>query len=224
MAKVRKLADLRELFPKHSVLAVNGQTVALFDEKGRPCTYTFQGDEKTVVTERITEVTVNSVFGEGDGAVSVPVEQLVGTVQVRLDATKAALDKTAKENADLTAKINAMTEAEKKRREKLVRDAVNSELKENRECFKGEADIDEHLCDDLLTDERVCKYAEMVDCDGNFCGDERARADVNDKCNKAVREAKKVQREKKNSHIDWGTIVEGNPESGKTAIDKFMED
>ena len=224
MAKVRKLADMSALFPAYTVLAVNGQTVALLDEKGRTCTYTFRENEDTVVTEQIIEVAANSVFGEGENAVNVPVEQLVGTVQARLDATKIALDKVTKENADLTAKINAMTEAEKKRREKLVRDAINGELSENRECFKDEADIDEHLCDELLTDERICKYAEMVDCDGNFCGDERARADVNDKCNKAVREAKKTQREKNNSHFNWGTIVEGNPEAGKTAIDKFMED
>ena len=224
MAKVRKLADMSSLFPAYTVLGVNGQTVALLDEKGRTCTYTFRENEDTVVTEQIVEVAANSLFGEGDNAVSVPVEQLVGTVQARLDATKAALDKATKENTDLTAKINAMTEAEKKRREKLVRDAVNSELAENRECFKGEADIDEHLCDELLTDERVCKYAEMVDCDGNFCGDERARADVNDKCNKAVREAKKERQAKNNSHFDWGTIVEGNPEAGKTSIDKILED
>ena len=224
MAKVRKIDDLRSLFPAHTVLGVNGQSVALLDEKGHACVYTFRDNETTVVNEQIVEVAANSVFGEGDSAVVVSSDELVGAVQARLDATKTALDKATKENADLTAKINAMTEAEKKRREKLVRDAVNSELAENRECFKGEADIDEHLCDELLTDERVCKYAEMVDCDGNFCGDERARADVNDKCNKAVREAKKERQAKNNSHFDWGTIVEGNPEAGKTSIDKILED
>ena len=224
MAKVRKIDDLRSLFPAHTVLAVNGQSVALLNEKGHACVYTFRDNETTVVNEQIVEVAANSVFGEGDSAVVVSSDELVGAVQARLDATKTALDKATAENADLTAKINAMTEAEKKRREKLVRDAVNSELAENRECFKGEADIDEHLCDELLTDERVCKYAEMVDCDGNFCGDERARADVNDKCNKAVREAKKERQAKNNSHFDWGTIVEGNPEAGKTSIDKILED
>ena len=117
-----------------------------------------------------------------------------------------------------------MTEAEKRRREKLVRDAVNSELAENRECFKNEADIDEHLCDELLTDECVSKYAEMVDCDGNFCGDERACADVNAKCNKAVREAKKAQQSKNNSRFNWGAIVEDNPEAGMTSIDKILKD
>ena len=224
MAKVRKIDDLRSLFPAHTVLGVNGQSVALLDEKGHACVYTFRDNETTVVNEQIVEVAANSVFGEGDSAVVVSSDELVGAVQARLDATKTALDKATAENADLTAKINAMTEAEHKRREKLVRDAVNSELAENRECFKGEADIDEHLCDELLTDERVCKYAEMVDCDGNFCGDERARADVNDKCNKAVREAKKERQAKNNSHFDWGTIVEGNPEAGKTSIDKILED
>lgn len=224
MAKVRKIDDLRPLFPAHTVLAVNGQSVALLNEKGHACVYTFRDNETTVVNEQIVEVAANSVFGEGENAVVVSSDELVGAVQARLDSTKTALEKVTAENADLTAKINAMAEAEKKRREKLVRDAVNSELAENRECFNGEADIDEHLCDDLLTDERVCKYAEMVDNDGNFCGDERARSDVNDRCNKAVREAKKAQQKKNNSHIDFGRIIEGEAATGMTSIDKILAD
>lgn len=222
--KVRKIDDLRLMFPDYTVLAVNGQTVALLNEKGCPCVYTFRDNENTVVTEQICEVAVNSVFKEGENTVDVPVEQLVGTVQARLDATKTALDKATAENAKLMAKINAMTETEKKRREKLVRDAVNSELAENRECFKNEVEIDEHLCDDLLTDERIGKYAEMVDADDNFIGDARARADVNDKCNKAVREAKKARLEKNNAHFNWDGIVEDKPEAGKTSIDKILQD
>ncbi len=224
MAKVRKIDDLRPMFPDYTVLAVKGQTVALLSSKGCPCVYTFRANEDTVVPEQICEVAVNSVFGEGDNAVDVSAEQLVGGVQARLDATKIALDRATTENAELTAKINAMVEAEKKRREKLVRDAVNSELAENRECFANEADLDEHLCDDLLNADRIGKYAEMVDDDGNFCGDERARADVNSRCNKAVRKAKQARQANNNSHVNWGELIEGNSNVGKTSIDKILED
>ena len=224
MAKVRKIDEMRAKFPGYTVLAVNGQSVALLNAKGSPCFYTFQDDENTVVTEKINEVNVNSVFGEGESTVNVPVEQLVGSIQAKLNSAQKALDDATAENARLNEKIKAMTDAEAKRREKLVRDAVNSELAENRECYKNEAEIDEHLCDDLLTDESVAKYTEMVDGDGNFCGDERARADVNAKCNKVVREAKKARQAKNNSHFDLGKLIEDNPGAGKTSIDKILED
>ena len=93
MAKVRKIDDLRSLFPTHTVLGVNGQSVALLDERGHACLYTFRDDETTVVNEQIVEVAANSIFGEGDGAITVPAELLVGEVQARLNATKTALDK-----------------------------------------------------------------------------------------------------------------------------------
>ena len=224
MAKVRKIDEMRAMFPDYTVLAVNGQSVALLNAKGSPCFYTFRDDENTVVTEKINEVNVNSVFGEGENTVDVPVEQLVGAVQAKLNSAQKALDDTTAENARLNEKIKAMTDAETKRREKLVRDAINSELAENRECYKNEAEIDEHLCDDLLTDEKVAEYTEMVDGDGNFCGDERARADVNAKCNKVVREAKKARQAKNNSHFDLGKLIEDNPGAGKTSIDKILED
>ena len=224
MAKVRKIDEMRAKFPGYAVLAVNGQSVALLSERGCPCFYTFRDDEDTVVTEKINEVNVNSVFGEGENTVDVPVEQLVGSIQAKLNSAQKALDDATAENARLNEKIKAMTDAEAKRREKLVRDAVNSELAENRECYKNEAEIDEHLCDDLLTDESVAKYTEMVDGDGNFCGDERARADVNAKCNKVVREAKKARQAKNNSHFDLGKLIEDNPGAGKTSIDKILED
>ena len=203
MAKVRKIDDLRAMFPDYTVLAVNGQSVALLNAKGSPCFYTFQDDENTVVTEKINEVNVNSVFGEGESTVNVPVEQLVGSIQAKLNSTQKALDDATGENTRLNEKIKAMTDAETRRREKLVKDAINSELAENRECYKNEAEIDEHLCDDLLTDASVAKYTEMVDGDGNFCGDERARADVNAKCNKVVREAKKARANAQKTRYAW---------------------
>lgn len=224
MAKVRKIDDLRSLFPAYTVLGVNGQSVALLDEKGHACVYTFRENETTVVPEQIIEVAANSVFGAGETAVDVPVEDIIGPVQAQLNATKAALDKVTADNASLTAKINEMTEAERKRREKLVKDAINSELAENRECFKGEADIDEHLCDDLLTDERVCKYAEMVDCDGNFCGDERARADVNDKCNKAIREAKKARNNTRMTFFAWDKEGEAGKATEPTGVEAYINE
>ena len=134
---------------------------------------------------------------------NVPIEQLVGSVQAQLNSTKEALDAATKENAELKAKVNDMTEAERKRRVKLVKDAIKAEFTENREAYKDDAELDEHLCDELLTDVCVGKYAEMVNAEGEFIGDAKARDDVNAKCNKIVRDAKKEKAKNNATHIHY---------------------
>lgn len=191
MAKVRKVDDLRSMFPNHTVLGVNGQSVALLNEKGRCCSYTFQENENTVVPERIEEIAVNSVFGEGDNAINISAEELVGAVQAQLNSTKTALDKATAENAELTAKINEMTEAERKRRKKVVEKAIKSRLDENKKDCGN--DIDEHLCDDMLTDDCIGKYAEM-EKDGEFCGDTAAQTEVDARCMRKLKEASKARK------------------------------
>lgn len=231
MAKKMHIDDLRSKFDGYTVLGVNGLNVALLNQSnGRCCTYPFGENEDTVLPERIAEVSVNCAFGEGDAAVDVPIEQIIGSVQAQLNSTKSALDEATKENAELKAKVNDMTAAERKRRVKLVKDAIKAELAENREAYKDDAELDEHLCDELLTDECVGKYAEMVNAEGEFIGDAKARDDVNAKCNKVVRDAKK-EKAKNNAakhKYAWengGMGDEGAPEgSGSTAIENILKD
>ena len=225
MAKVRKIDDLRSLFPNHTVLGVNGQSVALLNEKGRCCSYTFQENENTVVPERIEEIAVNSVFGEGENAIDISAEELVGSVQAQLNSTKTALDDKTKECADLTAKINAMTEAEYVRRKKVVEKAIRESLNENRAQYG--ADIDEHYCDDMLTDERLSNYAKMEEKDG-FCGENAARTEVDARCMRKLREVNKARQNTAKPKYAWelgGEGYEDKPESGiNTAIDNILKD
>lgn len=228
MAKKKwHIEDLREKFNGHTVLGVNGLNVALLNQSnGRCCTYAFGENEDTVLPERIEEIPVNCSFGEGENAIDVPIEQIVGSVQAQLNSTKSALDKATAENAELTAKINAMTEAEKKRREKVVRDAIKSCLDENRAQYGN--DIDEHYCDDMLTDEMVSNYACMEDEHG-FCGDNAARTEVDARCMRKIREVNKAKNNAAQPVYAWmtgnDTGAEGKPESGiKTAIDNILAD
>lgn len=225
MAKVRKIDDLRSLFPNHTVLGVNGQSVALLNEKGRCCSYTFQENENTVVPERIEEVAVNSVFGEGENAINISAEELVGSVQAQLNSTKTALDKATAENAELTAKINAMTEAEYLRRKKVVERAIRETFDDNRRQYDG--DIDEHFVDDLLTDECLSNYARMEDKDG-FCGENAARTEVDARCMRKLREVNKARQNTAKPKYAWelgGEGYEDKPESGiNTAIDNILKD
>lgn len=225
MAKVRKIDDLRSLFPNHTVLGAKGQSVALLNEKGRCCSYTFQENENTVVPERIEEIAVNSVFGEGENAIDISAEELVGSVQAQLNSTKTALDDKTKECADLTAKINAMTEAEYERRKRLVERVIRETLEDNRRDYGD--DIAEDFVDDLLTDECISNYARMEDKDG-FCGDNNARTEVDARCMRKLRDISKARQNAAQHKFAWengGEGEEGKPESGiANAIDNILKD
>lgn len=198
MAKVRNIDDLRSMFPEYTVLGVNGQNVALLDKQYRPCSYAFVENEMTVCPERIQRAAVNSIFGEGDKAVSVSAEQLVGDVVARYNATKTALDNATKENADLTAKINAMAEAEKKRRKKVVESAIKDKVKDAKR--NAGCEIADDICDDMLTDAALNEFAEM-EKNGEFVGDSVAVEKVSARLYNKVCEANKAKQEAKNNAI-----------------------
>ena len=222
MAKVRKIDDLRSLFPNHTVLGVNGQSVALLNEKGRCCSYTFQENENTVVPERIEEIAVNSVFGEGENAIDISAEELVGSVQAQLNSTKTALDKATAENAELTAKINAMTEAEHRRRVDLVRSVIKDKLSYMQK--NGGCDISDNACDDLLTDEALNDFAAMTDKDGAFNGDKIAAEKVSARCAEKMCEANKAKNNAKETRFAWENGGESEGVTEKTGIDAYLSE
>lgn len=218
MAKVRKIDDLRSLFPNHTVLGVNGQSVALLNEKGRCCSYTFQENENTVVPERIEEIAVNSVFGEGENAIDVSAEELVGSVQAQLNSTKTALDDKTKECAELTAKINAMTEAERVRRRKAVETAIRMRVRQLKET--SGCDIADNICDDMLTDEALNEYADMEDKNGAFCGDAKAIEKVSARCMDKVCEANIARKNSVKELFPFEKQLNGEEE--ETGIDREL--
>lgn len=219
--KTLHIEDVKSKFPNYIVLGVKGQTVAMLNEKYRCCTYTFGENEETVAPERIEQIAVNANFGEGDNVVSVPVENFTGVLQAKLNSVQIALNEATEENAQLKAKVNEMTEAEKKRRQKLVKEAIKNELAENRKAYENDADIDEHLCDEMLTDESINNYAAMEE-NGEFCGDSKARDAVNAKVNKVVREAKVARRNATKPMLDLGQIIKNSSTETDSGVNKSI--
>lgn len=212
--KILNLDDIRDKFEGYTVLGCNGLSVALLSDEGRTFTYTFQENEDTVVPSRIEAVAVNSVFGEGDGAVTVSAEQLIGTEKSQLNAAKVALEKEVQKNAELTAKLNKMEEQETARRKEAVKAAIKSRLADNKhDCGY---DLPDTLCDRLMTDECIGKYAGMVDEHGAFCGEKQAMCDVDALCMDEIRKENKAKAEQKakNNGFKWSNIRDGADESG----------
>lgn len=208
--KILNLDDIRDKFEGYTVLGCNGLSVALLSDEGRTFKYTFQENEDTVVPSRIEAVAVNSVFGEGDGAVTISAEQLIGTEKSQLNAAKAALEKEVQKNAELTAKLNKMEEQETARRKEAVKAAIKSRLADNKhDCGY---DLPDTLCDSLMTDECIGKYAGMVDEHGAFCGEKQAMCDVDALCMDEIRKENKAKA--KNNGFKWSNIRDGADESG----------
>lgn len=222
MAKVRKIDDLRSLFPNHTVLGAKGQSVALLNEKGRCCSYTFQENENTVVPERIEEIAVNSVFGEGENAIDISAEELVGSVQAKLLASQDAVKDLTEEKGRLEAKINAMTEAEHRRRVDLVRSVIKDKLSYMQK--NGGCDISDNACDDLLTDEALNDFAAMTDKDGAFNGDKIAAEKVSARCAEKMCEANKAKNNAKETRFAWENGGEGEGVTEKTGIDAYLSE
>ena len=208
--KILNLDDIRDKFEGYTVLGCNGLSVALLSDEGRTFKYTFQENEDTVVPSRIEAVAVNSVFGEGDGAVTISAEQLIGTEKSQLNAAKAALEKEVQKNAELTAKLNKMEEQETARRKEAVKAVIKSRLADNKhDCGY---DLPDTLCDSLMTDECIGKYAGMVDEHGAFCGEKQAMCDVDALCMDEIRKENKAKA--KNNGFKWSNIRDGADESG----------
>lgn len=205
--KFLNVGEAKEKFSPlgYDVLAVNGMTVAMLSENGQACNYTFQENESTIVPERIERVTANSVFGEGDNAVTVTADELLGALQAKLNAANAALkDKTA-EAAQLAEKLNQMEEAEKARRKEAVKSAIKEQLADRlNSCGVVFADT---ICNDMLAEDCVNKYAGMTDANGCFIGESVARRDVDSRCMAEVCKANEAKRAAQKTQFAWASAA-----------------
>lgn len=207
--------ELRDKFPGYTVLAVDGNNVALLSDKGRMATYSFlDGENDTVVPERITGVAVNATFAFAENsAIEISAESLVAVWQAKLNAANAALAAATTDTAKLNEQVKTLQDAEKVRRKVAAKKAITDELaafNSNRD----EADkVSENECDKLLADAEAGKYSEMEE-NGEWCGDKCAANDVAAVCARKQMKidkenAEKAQKTAKNTYI-WETDSQTN--------------
>lgn len=174
-----KLKEVEKLFPNSVVLAVEGDNAVLLSE-GKTLQLA------NCSTKEATDVKACALIESGETKVELPVETVIEKVNahcVELSEKVATLeeDKTA-----LTATLKRMQTAEKNRRKECCKNAIKSRLSKINEKRSDCEKLDEKMCDELLTDEKIEAYSEMEDCDGNFIGDVRAQKDVDAICMDAI--------------------------------------
>lgn len=182
-----KEKDLAGKFEGFTVLGIDGKNIALLSDDGT--TYLSSAEKKgaEIVTDAKVEVAVNAVFGEGEESVSVSLDKIVEPYK-KLNAELAQKLEDANNQKDAAlASLKIMQDAETERRKEAVKSAIRKRLDEIKE--NNDVEIDDSICNDLLKDEKIDEYIGMVDKDGKFCGDERARCDVDARCMEIIIEA-----------------------------------
>lgn len=219
VTKPMKVKELESKFPNFTVLAVNGKNVALLSDKGVPHISTAEKNGEEIAVGLVTEIAVNASFGEGEEAVSVPVDVITEKLNAENATLKAALQKANDEKTTAMNALEAMQKAEKARRINAVKEAIRKcfdEIKEN-----GDVDLVGNECDDLITDEKLIEFAQSEDKEGVFNGVETAVKEVKSRCmDKYIQQNNEKKKLQKNNRV-WGS-PKANSAEEENEIDKLI--
>lgn len=217
-AQTMKVKELAEYFPGYTVLATNGNTVILLSDKGIPYVSSAVKDGDAYVVGVKDEIAANATFGEGENAVMIPVETITETYAAQCAKLTEALEEEKTRREAVESALNSMQQAEHDRRVKVVKDAITTHF--NEVCETTEIEIDDSACDGLLCDESVECFAKM-EKDGEFCGDQAARKEVDSICMEAILASSRQKANAKKKIFAWD-IPTSEKESGR-AKNPIME-
>jgi hypothetical protein len=199
--KTMKLKELQPKFNGFTVIAVDGERVALLSDKGVPHLSTAKKDGDDYIIGTKDEVKANATFQDGENGIVIPVEAITEAYIARCSELEEKLAKATAVNSAKDEIITKMQNTEKARRKNAVKEAIKNRL--NQINANSEDEIEEDACNTLLTDEKVEEYACMEDKDGNFCGDVAACKDVDSICMNRRIEKNKIKANASKSKFAW---------------------
>lgn len=223
-SKTMKIKDLQEanVFPNFTVLSVEGKDVALLSDKGTYFLSTAEMNGNDLLVGAKTEVYPNAMFENGDVKISIPVDNIFSALTERCNSLVADLEKTKTERETAMRALAEMQEKEKVRRKEAVKAAIKKRLAEFNENRAEDEKLDAHACDGLLADADADMYTEMVDANGDFCGDINACKDVDTLCvdkQNAIQKAKAEQaKHKANTKYAWELPLGKEADQGSSGI------
>jgi hypothetical protein len=207
--KTMKLKELQPKFNGFTVVAVDGERVALLSDKGVPHLSTAKKDGDDYIIGTKDEVKANATFQDGENGIVIPVEAITEAYIARCSELEEKLAKATAANSAKDEIITKMQNTEKARRKNAVKEAIKNRL--NQINANSEDEIEEDACNTLLTDEKVEEYACMEDKDGNFCGDVAACKDVDSICMNRRIEKNKIKANASKSRFAWEADDKGAP-------------
>jgi hypothetical protein len=221
----KQLEALQARFPEHIVVNASddGLNVCLLTRDGYPCIYAFgSADEQTIATERIEPIAVNAVYQFASGReVTVDLNQIFDFMNMGSESMKgqiAALsadkEELQKEIDSCKAELNAMKEAERKRRVQAVKDAAKAALDRFNACQPADEAVDDEMCKQIAEEADKGEYDGCCRNNGEWCGDKMAEEKVLAYCATKVAEINKMkaqqQRNQSKSTFAWDMAKGGD--------------
>lgn len=204
-----KLKDLQPKFNGFTVIAVDGENVALLSDKGIPHLSTAKKDGEDYIIGARDEVRANAVFENGDVKLEIPVEAIADSYIARCNQLAEELHAANEAKGALETVVANMQKAENARRKKVVKETIESRFNEIREN-NTDCEIADNVCDEIKSDESVEKYAAMETENGEFCGDAAAQKDVDTVCMNAILTANKQRANAQKKKFAWDMAKESN--------------
>ena len=186
--------ELAALFPDFRFISATENSVALCSADGDFYRVPYSVENGQIIPGAKTVVNAVVVLGEGDEAISLPLDDLRNEDKAKIESLTAKLNEAEKKAADAEEKNKTLETRETARRLKSVKDAINARYAEICESTDG-AEVCKESVDALLTEGKLASYAAKEDENGEFCGDEIARRDVDAICMEAVISAGKKAKE-----------------------------
>lgn len=186
--------ELAALFPDFRFISATENSVALCSAEGDFYRVPYSVENGQIIPGAKTVVNAVVVLGEGDEAISLPLDDLRNEDKAKIESLTAKLNEAEKKAADAEEKNKTLETRETARRLKSVKDAINARYAEICESTDG-AEVCKESVDALLTEGKLASYAAKEDENGEFCGNEIARRDVDAICMEAVISAGKKAKE-----------------------------
>lgn len=216
----KRLKELSALFPDFRFITADENSVTLCSVEGDFYRVPYDMDNGTIIPGAKISVNAVVVIGEGDNAVSVPLNDVRGEdVQTINDLTEK-LNAAEKERSSALKSLEDMRKAETERRKEACRNAIENCFNEFKESC--DADFDEKLCEEFLTDEKLCEYAKM-EKDGKFCGDAAAVRDVSAKCAKVMKDAAKEKKARENAKKTYAFDRNDGEDGASDGFNKMIQ-
>lgn len=219
MNSIRK-KELSEQFSGYRIISADENSVTLCSAEGDFYRVPYDMDNGKVVPGAKVSVNAVVVIGEGETSVSVPMADVRGEDLQEIKDLKEKLNAAEKGRDSALKTLEDMRKAETERRKEACRNAIENCFNEFKESC--DADFDEKLCEEFLTDEKLCEYAEM-EKDGKFCGDAAAIRDVSAKCAKVMKDAAKEKKARENAKKTYAFDRNDGEDGASDGFDKMIQ-
>ena len=215
MSNTPLLKKMQEKFKDYRILNMseNGDHVLMLNSAGLPCTYISKADDHDVVIpERIEFATLSSNFKFADNTeldidVTALLAASVEEANNRAEVAETKAANLATENERLNSQLQAMNEAEDKRRIEECKKAMEAAVNEAKECG---VELPEDLCKSTKESIEGGCYNSKCDKDGNWVGAECVKTELMSKVGELCLQAAKAKKRSEEKHYAWEPGFAGN--------------